>query len=351
MRPDDAEFAQLLTKFIPVRITSFKGVDMNFFRFDYDQTFAVLLMDANGTTYSRFGSNDHKLDAARMSITGLKRAMRGALAMHHGGWKPVSPVNQPPRQKEPFTLSNIPAYATSKAADQACAKCHYANTYRFTQLRRENKFSKEMLFQYPFPENLGVTLDVDVNNAIKTVLADSPAQKSGVKPGDILVKANEAPVLTSADLQAVLQDIPDPGEVSLVVERQGKQLPPMRLELPSGWRKSDISWRPSQDGIPPVLGLWGETLTPRQKEQQGIASNKMALRITFFFPGQRWAEARRDLKMGDIILDVNHKELPAMNMRQLITYFRFNFQVGETATLTVLRGGQKMEITVPCIDS
>src|SRR5688572_14579746 len=113
---------------------------MNFFRFDYDQTFAVLLMDVNGTTYSRFGSNDHKSDASRMSIAGLKRAMRGALSMHRSGWKPISPINQAPRQKKSFTLSDIPAYAKSKAAGESCAHCHYANNYRFEQLRDENKF-------------------------------------------------------------------------------------------------------------------------------------------------------------------------------------------------------------------
>lgn len=350
MRPDDAEFAQLLTEFIPVRVTSFKGVDMNFFRFDYDQTFAVLLMDASGTTYSRFGSNDHKSDASRMSIAGLKRAMRGTLAMHRSGWKPVSPINQPPRQKEPFTLSDIPAYAKSKAAGESCAHCHYANNYRFAQLRDENKFSKEMLFQYPFPENLGVTLDVDANNAVKMVLPASQAQKSGVQPGDVIVKANQAPVLTSADLQAVLQGIADPGEVSLVVERQGKQLPPLRLELPRGWRKSDISWRPSQDGIPPSVGLWAETLNANQRQQRGIPVDRLALRVSFLFPGEKWAQSRGNLKMGDIILDVNNKQLPAMNTRQFHAHFRLNFNVGDTVTLTVLRADQKMEIKVPCIN-
>ena len=350
MRPDDAEFAQLLTKFIPVRVTDFKGVDMNFFRFDYDQTFAVLLMDASGTTYSRFGTNDHKSDASRMSIGGLKRAMRGALTMHNDGWQAKNPVNAPPRQKETFTLSDIPAYANSKAASQPCARCHFANNYRFMQLRDEGKFSREMLFQYPFPENLGVTLDVDVNNAVKTVLAASPAQKSGVQPGDVIVQADQAPILTSADLQAVLQSIPDPGEVSLVVQRQGKQLPALRLELPRGWRKSDISWRPSQEGSGPSLGLWAEVLTAEQKQQRNLPVDKLALRVSFFFPGAQWAPTRRDLKMGDIILDVNNKQLPAMNTRQFHAYFRLNFDFGDTATLTVLRGNEKLEIKVPCID-
>ena len=76
----------------------------------------------------------------------------------------------------------------------------------------------------------------------------------------------------------------------------------------------------------------------------------MALRVSFLTPGAKRALSRGDLKMNDVILDVNHQELPAMNTRQFHSYFRLNFNVGDTVTLTVLRGNQKMEIKVPCIE-
>jgi hypothetical protein len=350
VRPEDAEFRQLLGQFVPVRVTSFKGVDMNFFRFDYDQTFAVLLMDAKGTTYSRFGTNDHKADASRMSIPGLKRAMRAALKMHIDGWQAKNPVNAPPQKQDPFTLADIPAYTKSKTATQPCAHCHHANDYRFKQLREEGKFSKEMLFQYPFPENIGLSLDVNANNVVKSVLPDSPAQKAGIQAGDIVTSANEAPVLTSADLQMVLNGISEPGAVSLVVERDGKPLPPMQLALTQGWRKSDISWRPSQGGIPPQIALWAEPLNADQKKARGIAADKLALRVSFLYGGAKGAETRGDLKMNDVILDINDKQLPVMNTRQFHSYFRLNFNIGDTATLTVLRGQEKLQIKVPCLD-
>ncbi|HEY0072728.1 MAG TPA: Trx7/PDZ domain-containing (seleno)protein [Abditibacteriaceae bacterium] len=350
VRPDDAEFARLLGQFVPVRVTSFKGVDMNFFRFDYDQTFAVLLMDAKGTTYSRFGTNDHKADASRMSIPGLKRAMRAALKMHNEGWQAKNPVNAPPLKQDPFTLADIPAYTKSKTATQPCAHCHHANDYRFAQLRQEGKFSRDLLFQYPFPENIGIALDVNANNLVKSVLPDSPAQKAGVQAGDIVTSANDAPVLTSADLQMVLNGISEPGAVSLVIERNGQQLAPMSLALPQGWRKSDISWRPSQAGIPPQLGIWAEPLNTDQKKARGIEADKLALRVSFLFPGPKWATTRGDLKMNDVILDINDKQLPGMNTRQFHSYFRLNFNVGDTATLTVLRGQEKLQIKVPCLD-
>jgi hypothetical protein len=38
VRPEDPELTRLLQQFVPVRITNFKNVDMNRFRFDYDLT-------------------------------------------------------------------------------------------------------------------------------------------------------------------------------------------------------------------------------------------------------------------------------------------------------------------------
>jgi hypothetical protein len=253
VRPDDMELTRLLQEFVPVRLTSFKGVDMNRFRFDYDLTFAALMMNADGVTYARFGTKDAQSATDRLSIPGLKRAMRQVLAVHRRGGTAGS-ANTPGQAR--LTLADIPAYARSRAAKQGCAHCHFANNFRFAQLRAEGKFTKEMLFQYPLPENIGLTLDVDANNVVKAVLPHSPAQRAGAQPGDVLLRANETPVYTSADLQFALNTVPDAGEVTLLLQRKGRTLPAMTLSLPRGWRRTDISWRPSQEVAPPMIGIW-----------------------------------------------------------------------------------------------
>ena len=147
-----------------------------------------------------------------------------------------------------------------------------------------------------------------------------------------------------------LNDVPDPGAVTLQVTRAGKPLPPARLDLPKGWRRHDISWRPSQGSVPPIIGIWEEPLKPEQKKARGIETDRLALRVSFLFPGEKWVATRGGLKLNDVITGVNGQALPHMTPRQFHSYFRFNFNVGDTATLNVLRGDQKLEIKVPCMD-
>src|SRR4029079_5036650 len=116
--------------------------------------------------------------------------------------------SSPSAEVKPFSLDDIPAFRQSKAASGECAHCHFANNFRLAQLRAEGKFAKDLLFQYPLPENIGVTLDVDANNVVKAVRPGSPAAQAGVKPGDTLLRAGSTPVLTCADLQYALNPIP-----------------------------------------------------------------------------------------------------------------------------------------------
>lgn len=376
MRPEDPELARLLERFVPVRLTSMKGVDLNRFRFDYDQTFAVLMMDAEGYTYSRFGSNDEKGDAGRMSVAGLKHAMEGVLARHRtrngtlkrpdrtptplatGGNRPVaapaaaknSSKAAETSSKAAFAIADYPAFAKTKMAQQACYHCHYANDARFLQSRADGTFRKSMLFQYPFPENIGITLEVDRNNIVKTVLPGTAADKAGIRAGDQIIAANSLPILTSADLQFALDPVPEPGKVLLEIERAGKRLSPLALALGPGWRRSDISWRPSQGGIAPTVGLWAERLSEAQKKERGIAAGDMALRVSFLFPGAQAARSRGELKMNDVIVGINGRNLPAMNTRQFHSHFRLNFNVGDTVTLNILRGSQRLDVPVPCVE-
>jgi hypothetical protein len=275
VRPEDPELARLLQRFVPVRVVDFKNVDMNRYQFDYDLTFAVLLMDADGGTYSRFGSQDWRSSSARMSIAGLKNAMRQVLAQHQ-----QRPARLARAAREPFTLADIPAFRKSRAAKEECAHCHYGHNFLIAERRAEGRFRKEQLFLYPLPENLGLTLDMDRSNVVRSVKRASPAAKAGVRAGDRIVRAERTPVLTEADLQFALNPLPDPGHVMLHLQRGDAPPRPVVLRLPRGWRRTDISWRASQGDIPPTVGVWAEPLTDARKRERGLPADRMALRVS-----------------------------------------------------------------------
>jgi len=344
-RPEDPELVKLLGEFVPLRIVNVKGVDLDFFCFDYDLTFSVLMMDAEGGVYSRFGTRDAKSHSDRMSIPGLKTAMRAVLARHRAA-PPASP--RPPAKGA--ALEDVPAFRKSKASGSECYHCHFVSAFRLRELRSRGEFRKDLVFRYPYPENVGLTLDLDPNNRVKSVLPDSPAGKAGVLPGDLILKADATPVLTAADLQFALDAAPAEGQVTLVVDRQEARRDPLVLRLPSAWGKSDVSWRASLEAVPPVVGIWAEPLKPESRKKRELPEDRLALRVTFLFPGKGWAETRGSLTMGDIILGIDGETLPSLDTRQFHAHFRLKKSVGDRAVLNVLRGKEKLDIDVPCVE-
>src|SRR5262249_45255121 len=79
----DKRVRPLLDKFVCVRIVSTNGLHLSLFQFDYDQSFAAFLLNADGTIYGRYGTRSHRTSwADDVSIDGLARALQGALELH-----------------------------------------------------------------------------------------------------------------------------------------------------------------------------------------------------------------------------------------------------------------------------
>ena len=96
--------------------------------------------------------------------------------------------------------------------------------------------------------------------------------------------------------------------------------------------------------------FWAEPLNEEQKRQRSLPADRLALRVSFFFPGEQWAKTRGDLKMNDVIVGIDGQELPSMTTRQFHSHFRLTHNVGDTAVLNVLRVGQRLAIPVPCLE-
>ncbi|MBC7874461.1 MAG: thioredoxin family protein, partial [Ferruginibacter sp.] len=87
----DPVLRPLLEKFVRVRVVSTNGLDLSLFQFDTDQSFAVFLLNADGTVYGRFGTRSHRTNwVGDVSLDGLAKALQGALDLHAG-----HPKNKP----------------------------------------------------------------------------------------------------------------------------------------------------------------------------------------------------------------------------------------------------------------
>lgn len=356
-RPEnDAELAGLLARVVPVCVTDFRNVDLARYVFDYDQTFAVLVQNPQtGQTLARFGTRDETGDASHMSMAGLKRALRGALGDFAARRLATGTSERAPRPR-PFTAELFPLWGRTRTArTAACYHCHYAADARILARRAAGTFRKRELFAYPLPETIGVTLDRNENNRVRSVRPGSPAHVAGLRAGDALVRANDVAIYSSADFQFTLDAVRDPGTVALETVRAGK---PRRatLALPAGWRQAagvDISWRASQGGVPPFLAVWEEALSTSERRKLGLApAGTLALRVSVVFSGDKWAPLRGDLRVGDVIVGLDDQTLPDLSPRQFHAAFRLRHNVGDTAIVNVLRGtGQRLRVPVACRDA
>jgi serine protease Do len=345
-RPTDPELSRLLSeRVIPLRLGTLKGVDLKTFRFDYDLSLVALVLDpVSSRTLARWGSRDGVSATSRLSVSSLSHLLSAVT-------KDYQPDKAPKTASSPRTLNDqYPRFAASKRAQEVCYHCHYATDARYADARANTTFTQAMLFSFPLPENIGFSLETDSGNRVRAVQGGRSAAKAGIRPGDTITQANATPIFTVADLQWALDTVPDKGKVTLHLTRAGKPIQ-ATLSLPSGWRETDISWRPSQGAIPPFVGMWETPLSPEEKTALGIPRDRLALRVTSLFAGEQWKMAQSTVQKDDVIIAVGEKsDLPAMLPRQLHTYIRLHYKVGDTLPLTVLREGKRIEVTAPCVE-
>src|SRR5690606_21617063 len=110
-----------------VRVTDMARVDLELFVFDYDLTFAALLMDADGTVHHRFGSRDARDPLHWNDLPGLARLMRETLDEHRArraAGRASAEGGRPPR----FVVDLPPLREKREADPQLAASCVHCHT-------------------------------------------------------------------------------------------------------------------------------------------------------------------------------------------------------------------------------
>jgi hypothetical protein len=330
-----AGIKDLADQFVRVRLDRIDDSDLNLFAFDFDTTFAVFFLNADEQLYGRFGGRDAKGPETRMSLAGLHYAMEAALAAHGGAAR--QPELVLPKPEKPRFIRDVGA--GRRRAGGRCLHCHQVNEILNADLERTGKWSKENLWRYPPPDNLGLVLEIDRGDVVERVEPGSSAARAGLQKGDVVQRLNGLPVHSFADAQYALDRAPATGAIE-ASWRRGDKVLKGELALFEGWRRTDISWRASMQKFVPAPRLFGLDISAKEKEALGLSPKQLAFRQHEVVHSQA-----RDagIRGGDIILGVDGKKLE-MSETDFIYYIRGNYVRGDRVTVNVLRNGERLDL-------
>lgn len=316
----------LADEFVRVRLTQIQNSDIGLFEFDYDITMSVFFLNADEQIYGRYCGRDARDAEHRQSLAGLRYAMQAALDAHR------DKVELPPRP-ESLYVRQLSAFRRYRG----CIHCHQVKEIKNAELKATGQWSREKLFRYPLPDNLGLVLEVDRGDVVRSVEPASPADRAGLEPGDVIERLNGHRVASLADATYALDKAPPEGQTTVSWLRDGRTCE-AQLQLPAGWRRSDISWRQSLFHMVPAARMYGKDLPAEERAQLGLAPGQLAFRQKDRVHEQAQAAG---IRAGDIIIGLDDKQLE-LTAYEMLAYVRRNYIVGDVVKVNLVRDGKRI---------
>ena len=356
----DPALQLLLKSFVRVRIVGTNHLDLSLFEFDTDQSFAVFIFNADRTLYGRYGTRSDRTEwKDDVSVEGLGKALQAALNIHRNYPSNRSMLvdKQPGKPLFPNPES-IPALATKYTAKldyegnvvKSCIHCHQIGDALREYHRAENgKLSESLLYPYPHPKCIGLIMDPKECATVLRVEESSAAQLAGLKTADRIELLAGQRVLSLADIQWVLNKIPNSGGQVAVSLVRGNETMNLNLKLNSGWRtRDDISWRVSTWPLR-RSGLGGMFLKPVSDELRkslGIAAEKMALVVNHvgaYAPHDRAKKA--GVVKDDVLIEYDGRR-DLMRETDVIARAINHVELGRAVPMRFLRGKNEISVEI-----
>lgn len=351
----DPIIRDLLDQVVCVRIVQANAIDLTRFQHDFDQSFAAYLMNPDLTIYGRYGTRSDRPETDDISLAGLRKAMEAALRMHRD-YEKVKPslASKQVHQTRYKTPRDYPSLASKFGTSldyegqvaKSCMHCHQVREAERLVYRSEGKpIPDEVLFPYPDPAVLGLSMAPDEMATALRVAPGSPADKAGMRPGDEIVTLAGQPLLSIADIQWVLHTTPATAQLPAEIRRDGKPMA-MTIDLSDGWRRGNISWRVTTWDLR-RMGLGGlvlADLTDEQRAQAGLPKEGMALRVRRV--GEYGAHAvalRAGFRKDDVVVEFDG-QAGRMTESELLAYTVQRKRPGDEVAVVVLRGGRRQTL-------
>jgi len=178
----------------------------------------------------------------------------------------------------------------------------------------------------------------EATGALVSSVADgSPAQRAGLKQGDVITRYDGRPLARWSDLPRAVAETPVGREVPLDVLRDGKRLALSVKVAKLDERGEDVA---SAEPAATRLGIAGRSLTPALAEQLGVSTPRGVL-VQQVEDGGRAQTA--GIAVGDVILEVDRA--PVADVAALQQAVK-RHPAGTPLLVLVHREGQSLYLTV-----
>ncbi len=349
-----------MDQFVCVRLVKANAMDLALFQFDYDLTFAVVFMHADGAIYGRFGSRSERHDAEKdISLEGFSAALDGVLALHKS-----YPANerfltgkqpQPTEYKTPDDYPSLRGkYKTlldyEGQVTQSCMHCHQVLDAEREIFRKARKpIPDKLLFPHPMPNVIGLSMDPKERAKVAAVEARSAAAAAGLQRGDEILTLNGQAIVSTADIQWVLHTADESDQIEALL-RRGDEKKQLTITLDKGWRqRTDIAWRVSSWELRRMGtgGLLLEALPAAERRKHNIDNDSMALLVKHVGQyGPHAAAKNAGFQQGDILVSFNNQTNLTTDSA-LLAYAAQNTKPGDRVPVSVLRNGKRVSLQLP----
>jgi serine protease Do len=177
-------------------------------------------------------------------------------------------------------------------------------------------------------------LDKPQGALVAMVQPDSPADRAGLKPGDVVLMANGQPIVDSGDLPAIIGEAKPGTAMKLQIWREGhKEELSAKLVADSDHKDGPLASK----GEPASgrLGLALRPLQPEERKEAGLSGGLLVQDVS-------GPAALAGIQPGDVLMSVNGKPVTTVEqVRQAVAGDR------KSTALLIQRDGERLFVPVP----